>query len=76
MPKQRQFDSESKKEAEKLLTLRANKKLVQNHLINAMKKTVTLKDVHNITSKAKPTFKNDFQELVEEMKVSCEVNFV
>ena len=31
-------------------------------------KTVTLKDIHNIGGKAAPTFSNDFQELVEEMK--------
>lgn len=68
MPRHRRLDPESKKEAEKLLTLRANKKLVQNHLMSSTKKTVTLKDVHNIAAKAKPSFKNDFQELVEEMK--------
>lgn len=57
-----------KKEAEKLLMLRANKKLVQNHLMSATNKTVTLKDVHNIAAKTQPSFRNDFQELVEEMK--------
>ena len=31
-------------------------------------KTVTLKDVHNIARDAVPAFKNDFQELVREMK--------
>ena len=49
----------------KLLTLRANKKLVQNHLMSLTSKTVTLKD---IAGKAVPAFRNDFQELVEEMK--------
>lgn len=68
MPKQRRLDSEVKKEAEKLLMLRANKKLVQNHLMSATNKTVTLKDVHNIAAKTQPSFRNDFQELVEEMK--------
>lgn len=48
--------------------LRANKKLVQNHLMSATNKTVTLKDVHNIAAKTQPSFRNDFQELVEEMK--------
>ena len=71
MPKQRRLDSEAKQEAVKLLTLRANKKLVQNHL---MSKTVTLKDVHNIAGKAVPTSRNNFQELVKEMrKVKGEV---
>ena len=68
MPKQRRLDSEVKKEAEKLIMLRGNKKLVQNHLMSTTSKTVTLKDVHNIAAKAKPSFRNDFQELMEEMK--------
>ena len=68
MPKQRRLDSEEKEEAVKLLTLRANKKLVQNHLMSLTSKTVTLKDIHNIAGKAVPAFKNDFQELVKEMK--------
>ena len=29
---------------------------------------MTLKDIHNIAGKAAPAFKNDFQELVNEMK--------
>ena len=68
MPKQRRLDSEAKQEAEKLLALRANKKLVQNHLMSLTSKTVTLKDIHNIAGKAVPAFRNDFQELVKEMK--------
>ena len=31
-------------------------------------KTVTLKDIHNIAGKAVPAFRNDFQELVKEMR--------
>ena len=73
MPKQRRLDSEAKQEAVKLLALRANKKLVQNHLMSLTSKTVTLKDIHNIAGKAAPSYKNDFQELVKEMKkVKCE----
>ena len=71
MPKQRRIDAEATQEAVKLLTLRANKKLVQNHLMRSARltsKTVTLKDVHNIAGKAVPAFRNDFQELVKEMK--------
>ena len=68
MPKQRRIDAEATQEAVKLLTLRANKKLVQNHLMSLTSKTVTLKDVHNIAGKAVPAFRNDFQELVKEMK--------
>ena len=68
MPKQRRLDPEMKEEAVKLLKLKANKKLVQNHLINVSGKTVTMKDVHNIATKGISSCRNDFQELVEEMK--------
>ena len=68
MPKQRRLDSEAKEEAVKLLTMRANKKLVQNHVMSLTSKTVTLKDIHNIAGKTVPPFRNDFQELVKEMK--------
>lgn len=68
MPKQRRLDPEAKEEAVRLLKVKANKKLVQNHLISTTGKTVTMKDVHNIASKCKPNFRNDFQELVKEMK--------
>ena len=54
MPKQRRLDSEAKQEAVKLVTLGANKKLIQNHLMSLTSKTVTLKDIHNITGKAVP----------------------
>ena len=67
MPKQRRRDSEATEEAVKLLALRANKKLVQNHLISLTSMTVTLKDFHNIAGKAVPASRNDFQELVNEM---------
>ena len=65
MPKQRRLDSETKDEAVKLLKLRANKKLLQNHLMSTTGKTVTLKD---IAARNVPKFRNDFRELVEEMK--------
>lgn len=68
MPKQKHLDSEAKQEAGKLLKLRANKKLVQNHLMSLTHKTMTLKDIHNIAGKAAPAFKNHFQELAKEMK--------
>ena len=68
MPKQRRLDSETKDEAVKLLNLRANKKLLQNHLMSTIGKTVTLKDLHNIAARNVPKFWNDFRELVEEMK--------
>ncbi len=51
-----------------MLQLKANKRMVQAHLISITGKTVTMKDVHNIAEKSKPELKNDFKELVAEMK--------
>ena len=51
MPKQRRLDADAKEEAIKFLKLKANKKLIQNHLISATGKTVTLKDIHNLGTK-------------------------
>ena len=65
MLKQRRLDSEAKQEAVKLLMIRANKKLVQNHLMSLTSETMTLKDIHNISGKAVPAFRNDFQEKVK-----------
>ncbi len=65
MPKQRRLDSETKDEAVKLLKLRANKKLLQNHLMSTTGKTVTLKDLHNIAARNVPKFRNDFRELLQ-----------
>ena len=68
MPKQRHLDPETKKDAVRLLELRANKKLVQNHLMSVTGKTVTLKDVHNVATHNIRKHRNDFQELVKEMR--------
>lgn len=68
MPKQRRLDPEAKEEAVRLLKVKANKKLVQNHLISITGKTVTMKDIHNVVTKSVSNFRNDFQGLVQEMK--------
>ena len=68
MLKQRRLDPEVKEEAAKMLQLKANKRMVQTHLISLTGKAVTMKDVHNVAEKSKPELKNDFQELVAEMK--------
>lgn len=68
MPKQRRLDSECTEEAVKLLKLKANKCLVQTHLMNMTGKAITMRDVQNIATKNIPRLRNDFQELVTEMK--------
>ena len=48
LPRQRQLDSHVRKEAESLIKMKVNKKLLQQHLSETTGKIVTLKDVSNI----------------------------
>ena len=49
-----------------MLKMRANKKLIQQHLYKESGKVVTLKDIHNLASTLAP--ENDLNTLVEEIK--------
>lgn len=51
-----------------MLSLKANKKLLQNHLMQDTGKVVLLRDLHNIAAQQRPSQKNDFAELVGQMK--------
>ena len=68
MPKQRRLNPENKQQAAEMLHLKANKKMLQNHLIHMTGKPVILKDLHNLYTQSKPKSKCDFQELVDAMK--------
>ena len=50
LPKQRKLEQEQKREASSLLTMKVNKKLLQQHLSSTTGKVVTLKDISNIQS--------------------------
>ena len=49
-----------------MLKMRANKKLIQQHLYKESGKVVTLKDIHNLAITVAPD--NDLNTLVEEVK--------
>ena len=51
LPRQRALTKEQKEKARKLLEMKANKKLVQEHLVNKTGKVILLKDLSNIVSK-------------------------
>ena len=68
MPKQRRLVGEEKENAEKMLSIKSNKKLLQNHIKNAVGKNVVLKDLHNLNAKNKPKRGNDFEQILKEMK--------
>ena len=72
LPRQRKLDDKEKQEAKGMLRLKANKKLIQSHLVQGTGKVVTLKDIHNLASedRRKEAPVNDLQALVNEMKKS------
>ena len=51
-----------------MLKVKGNKKMVQQHIFNKTGKVVTLKDLHNVTSKDKIGEVVNVSTLVEEMK--------
>ena len=53
MPKQRRLNPEHKQQAAEMLHLKANKKMLQNHLIHLTGKPVILKDLHNLYTQLK-----------------------
>ena len=68
MPKQRHLDKDVIESTSHVLNLKANKKMVQNHLISSTGKAITMRNVHNLAAKSKSNIKHDYQELVAEMK--------
>ncbi|KAK6178266.1 hypothetical protein SNE40_013072 [Patella caerulea] len=54
-----------------MLKVKANKKLVQQHIQSITGQNVILKDLHNIVSHLRPGHRNNFEELLAEMKKSA-----
>jgi len=69
LPRQRQLDKETKSDARKMLSLKANKKLIQDHIITTTGKIITMKDIHNISNdRRKVTESEILASLLTEMK--------
>ena len=51
-----------------MLSVKGNKKMIQQHLYKQQGKIVTLKDLQNISDKDKSSITVDVNSLVEEMK--------
>lgn len=68
MPKQRRLTGEEKENIVNMLNMKSNKKLLQHHIKNTVGKNVLLKDLHNIASTNNLGRKNNFEELLKEMK--------
>ena len=68
MPKQCHLNPENKQWATEMLHIKANKKMLQNHLIHLTGNPVILKkDLHNLYTQSKPKSKCVIQELVDAM---------
>ena len=67
MPKQRKLSTDEANGTAVMLKMKANKKLVQNHIMSTSMKPVRLKDLHNLASSVQSGSTN-FRELLQEMQ--------
>ena len=80
-PKVRKLDADETKYAENMLNMGANNKKLQHQLVQETGKSVTLKDLRNISQRAKlkkHTTKNDLNECIGLLrnKHNCSVNIL
>lgn len=50
----RKLEGEVLEETKNMIKMRANKKLIQSHVMTTSNKKITLKDLHNIQTRIKP----------------------
>ena len=68
MPKQRKLSADEEEEAMRLLDLKCNKKMLKDKLSQESGKVVLLKDLSNLSTKAKSSkTRNDLQSTVREL---------
>ncbi|XP_014674333.1 PREDICTED: uncharacterized protein LOC106814532 [Priapulus caudatus] len=68
LPKQRRLDGELMESTCQMLHMKANKKILQDHIHNVSGKKVLLKDLHNIGTSNRPHHENNFENLLAEMQ--------
>ncbi|KAM9314821.1 uncharacterized protein KZ484_024514 [Pholidichthys leucotaenia] len=69
LPKQRCVDGTVRREVNKILQVKASKKLIQEDIMYSTGQVVTKKDLHNAAAAHKPShLENDLRTLLEEMK--------
>ena len=68
LPKQRRLSGHTLQETQNMLSVKANKKMIQQHIYKQAGKIVTLKDLQNISNKDKSVMIVDANSLVQEMK--------
>ena len=68
LPRQRQLNQSEKKNAQELIKLKVNKKLLQQHLSETTGKVVTLKDITNMQTSSQNPKNSSVEELVTRLK--------
>jgi zinc finger SWIM domain-containing protein 3 len=69
LPRQRKLSDESRIEAELLLGMKANKKMVQKHLQAKTGKYILLRDLSNITAKSRKPVENQLEAAVSILRL-------
>jgi hypothetical protein len=64
LPTQRRVEGETKEDVKIMLEMKANKKLIQQHILHSTGKSVTLKDIHNMVERKD----GNLTELIGDMK--------
>nr|XP_047141034.1 protein FAR-RED IMPAIRED RESPONSE 1-like [Hydra vulgaris] len=67
LPHQRHLDRDEKDEINHMLAVKANKKLIQQHMMKSTRKVITLKDVQNINQALRNQDNNNLTTLLSEM---------
>lgn len=67
LPHQRKLRGEQRAEAQTMLDLKVNKKLLQSHLTKKTGQVILLKDLHNIASFSKQGASNGIENVVSEL---------
>ena len=67
LPQQRRLDSVQREEVSTMLKLKANKKLVQQHIASKCGRVVILKDIHNVNNHQNDK-SNDLEAAIQELQ--------
>ena len=68
LPQQRRLDSAQREEVSTMLELKANKKLVQQHIASKSGRVVLLKDIHNVINYTQADKSKDFEAAIQELQ--------
>ncbi|KAG1683753.1 Zinc finger SWIM domain-containing protein 3 [Nymphon striatum] len=74
LPKCRRLDEKERTEVEKILKTKSNKKIIQNHIRQSFRKSVTLKDLINMSANI-DSCSDDLEEILSDISSSKDKTF-